>query len=144
MRVNTVFFTVFILYVCYNIFTVTFTVTFMTRKEGVYSFTVYCDQPYLENLKSNAKENNQKLSAFVLGILDQHFGDTVTDTVSNTVLSDILARLELIENMVFNKVADTDTVTDTVNSGAVAPANFTQALLQRVKEVAPLMLQKAS
>ena len=142
MRVNTVFFTVSILYFCYNIFTVTFTVTFMTRKEGVYSFTVYCDQDYLEKVKSKAKDSNQKLSAFVLGILDQHFGDTVTDTVSNTVLSDILARLELIENTVFNKVADT--VTDTVNSGAVAPANFTQALLQRVKEVAPLMLQKAS
>lgn len=110
----------------------------MTRKEGVYSFTVYCDQDYLEKVKSKAKDSNQKLSAFVLGILDQHFGDTVTDTVSNTVLSDILARLELIENTVFNKVADT------VNSEAVAPANFTQALLQRVKEVAPLMLQKAS
>ena len=113
----------------------------MTRKEGVYSFTVYCDQPYLEKLKSNAKENNQKVSAFVLSILDQHFGDsTVTNTVSNTVLTDILARLELIENTVFNKV--TDTVTDTVSSEATAPANFTQALLQKAIAVAPLKLME--
>lgn len=122
----------------------------MTRKEGVYSFTVYCDQAYLEKIKNSAKDSNQKLSAFVLGILDQHFGDTVTDTVSNTVLTDILARLELIENTVFNKVTDTvsntvsNTVADTVESEATAPANFTQALLQKAKEVAPLMLQKVA
>ena len=46
----------------------------MTRKEGIYSFTVYCDQTYLEKIKTSAKDSNQKLSAFVLGILDQHFG----------------------------------------------------------------------
>jgi hypothetical protein len=121
----------------------------MTRKEGVYSFTVYCDQDYLEKVKSAAKESNQKLSAFVLGILDHHFGDTVTDTVPNTVLTDILTRLELIENTVFNKVTDTvintvaDTVTDTVTSEATANANFTSALLpQRVKEVAPINLME--
>ena len=123
----------------------------MTRKEGVYSFTVYCDLPYLEKIKSAAKERNQKVSAFVLSILDQHFGDsTVTDTVSNTVLTDIIARLELIENTVFKKVTDTvintvaDTVTDTVINEATATVNITQALLQRVKEVAPLMLQKSA
>ena len=123
----------------------------MTRKEGVYSFTVYCDQPYLEKLKSNAKENNQKVSAFVLSILDQHFGDsTVTDTVSNTVLTDILARLELIENRVFNKVTDTvistvtDTVSATVSSEATAPANFTSALLQKSIAVAPIKLMEVA
>ena len=119
----------------------------MTRKEGVYSFTVYCDQAYLEKIKTSAKDSNQKLSAFVLDILDHHFGDTtVSNTVTDTVLTDILARLELIENTVFNKVTDTvintvaDTVTDTVTSEATAPANFPSALLQKVKEVAPLSL----
>ena len=121
----------------------------MTRKEGVYSFTVYCDQPYLEKVKKLAKENNLKVSAFVLSILDQHFGDsTATNTVTDTVLTDILARLELIENTVFNKVTDTvintvaDTVTDTVSSEATAPANFTQALLQKAIAVAPLKLME--
>jgi uracil DNA glycosylase len=71
-------------------------------------------------------------------------------TATNTVLTDILARLDLIENTVFNKVTDTvistvaDTVTDTVTSEAVAPANFTQALLQKAKEVAPLKLMQAA
>ena len=121
----------------------------MTRKEGVYSFTVYCDQAYLKKLKEEAK--GKKISAFVLSILDQHFGaSTVTDTVSNPVLTEILARLELIENTVFNKVTDTvintvaDTVTDTVSSEATAPANFTSALLQKVKEVAPLKLMEVA
>ena len=121
----------------------------MTRKEGVYSFTVYCDQAYLEKIKTSAKDSNQKLSAFVLGILDHHFGDsTVTDTVPNTVLADILARLELVENTVFSKVTDTvintvaDTVTDTVTSEATASPNFTSALLQRAKEVAPIKLMQ--
>jgi hypothetical protein len=140
MRVNTVFFTVSILYFCYNTFTVTFTVKIMGRKEGVFSFTVYCGEDYLKKLKKEAK--GKKISAFVLGILDQHFGDTVTDTVSSTVLTDILTRLELIENTVFNKV--TDTVTDTVESEATAPANFTSALLQRAKEVAPINLTQVS
>ncbi len=148
----------------------------MTRKEGVYSFTVYCDQAYLEKVKKAAKDSDQKkISAFVLSILDQHFGDsTVTDTVSNTVLTDILARLALIENTVFNKVTDTvistvadtvtdtvistvadtvtdtvistvaDTVTDTVTSEATAPANFTPALLQKAKAIAPLKLMQAA
>jgi hypothetical protein len=121
----------------------------MTRKEGVYSFTVYCSEDYLKKLKEEAK--GKKISAFVLSILDQHFGDsTVTDTVSATVLTDILARLALIENTVFNKVTDTvistvaDTVTDTVTSEATAPANFTPALLQKVKEVAPIKLMQAA
>ena len=120
----------------------------MTRKEGVYSFTVYCSEDYLKKLKEEAK--GKKISAFVLSILDQHFGDTVTSTVTDTVLTDILARLELIENTVFNKVTDTvistvaDTVTDTVTSEATAPANFTPALLQKVKEVAPIKLMQAA
>jgi hypothetical protein len=124
----------------------------MKRKEGVYSFTVYCDQAYLEKVKKAAKDSDQKkISAFVLSILDQHFGDsTVTDTVSNTVLTEILARLELIENTVFNKVTDTvintvaDTVTDPVTSEATESANFTSALLQRAKEVAPIKLMQVS
>ena len=121
----------------------------MTRKEGVYSFTVYCDQAYLEKIKTSANDSNQKLSAFVLGILDRHFGDsTVSNTVTDTVLTDILARLELIENTVFNKVTDTvintvaDTVTDTVTSEATASPNFSSALLQRAKEVAPIKLMQ--
>ena len=121
----------------------------MTRKEGVYSFTVYCDQAYLEKIKTSAKDSNQKLSAFVLDILDHHFGDTtVSNTVTDTVLTDILARLELIENTVFSKVTDTvintvaDTVTDTVTSEATASPNFSSALLQRAKEVAPLKLMQ--
>ena len=117
----------------------------MGRKEGVFSFTVYCSEDYLKKLKEEAK--GKKISAFVLDILDHHFGDTtVSNTVTDTVLTDILARLELIENTVFNKVTDTvintvaDTVTDTVTSEATAPANFPSALLQKVKEVAPLSL----
>jgi hypothetical protein len=83
-------------------------------------------------------------------------------TATNTVLTDILARLALIENTVFNKVTDTvistvadtvtdtvistvaDTVTDTVRSEATASPNFTSALLQRAKEVAPLKLMQAA
>lgn len=121
----------------------------MTRKEGVYSFTVYCSEDYLKKLKKEAK--GKKISAFVLSILDQHFGvNTVTDTVPSTVLTDILTRLELIENTVFNKVTDTvistvaDTVTDTITSEATAQPNFTQALLQRAKEVAPINLTQVS
>ena len=118
---NTVFFR-------YNISTVFFTVTIMTRKEGVFSFTVYCDQPYLEKVKFSAKENNQKISAFVLSILDQHFGDTVTNTVPN-VLTDILTRLELVENEVFSNVTDTviSTVTDTVTDTDELPIIDTSA-----------------
>jgi len=115
----------------------------MTRKEGVYSFTVYCDKDYLEKVKQAAKDDGKKISAFVLGILDQHFGDnTVTDTVPSTVLADILARLELIENTVFNKVTDTvistvaDTVTDTVRSEATAPAKKPLMQLAREKVLA--------
>lgn len=115
----------------------------MTRKEGVYSFTVYCDLAYLEKVKKAAKDDGKKISAFVLSILDQHFGvSTVTNTVSDTVLADIIARLELIESTVFNKV--TDTVTDTNHSEATAPANFTQALLQKAKEVAPIKLMEVA
>lgn len=117
----------------------------MTRKEGVYSFTVYCDLAYLEKVKKAAKDDGKKISAFVLSILDQHFGvSTVTNTVSDTVLADIIARLELIESTVFNKVTDTviNTVADTVTSEATAPANFTQALLQKAKEVAPMKLKE--
>lgn len=121
----------------------------MGRKEGVFSFTVYCSEDYLKKLKKEAK--GKKISAFVLSILDQHFGvNTVTDTVPSTVLTDILARLELIENTVFNKVTDTvistvaDTVTDTVRNEATAPANFTQALLQKAKEVAPIKLMEVA
>ena len=117
----------------------------MGRKEGVFSFTVYCSEDYLKKVKEAAK--GKKLSAFVLGILDQHFGgSTVTDTVSNTVLTDILTRLELIENTVFNKVTDTviNTVADTLTSEATAPANFTSALLQKAKEVAPIKLMEVA
>lgn len=114
----------------------------MTRKEGVYSFTVYCDKDYLEKVKQAAKDDGKKISAFVLSILDQHFGvNTVTNTVSDTVLADIIARLELIESTVFNKV--TDTVTNTVES-EVAPANFTQALLQKAKAIAPIKLMEVA
>ena len=119
----------------------------MGRKEGVFSFTVYCSEDYLKKLKEEAK--GKKISAFVLDILDQHFGDTtVSNTVTDTVLTDILARLELIENTVFSKVTDTvintvaDTVTDTVTSEATASPNFSSALLQRAKEVAPLKLMQ--
>ena len=116
---NTVFFR-------YNISTVFFTVTIMTRKEGVFSFTVYCSEEYLKKLKEEAK--GKKLSAFVLGILDQHFGDTVTNTVPN-VLTDILTRLELVENEVFSNVTDTviSTVTDTVTDTDELPIIDTSA-----------------
>ena len=45
-------------------------------------------------------------------------------------IAPLLARLEAVETK--------------LSTEATAPANFTQALLQRAKEVAPLMLQKAS
>ena len=55
--------------------------------------------------------------------------DVDIEAMINEAIAPLLARLESLES---------------VRSEATAPANFTPALLQKAKAVAPLMLQKAA
>ena len=125
----------------------------MTRKEGVYSFTVYCDQAYLEKIKTSAKDSNQKLSAFVLGILDQHFGlsDNVKQVSDNLdieamIAAAIDAKLSGFKASVNDEFLDMKQAIapllsrleslESDRSEVTAPANFMSALHQKVKGVA--------
>ena len=125
----------------------------MTRKEGVYSFTVYCDQAYLEKIKTSAKDSNQKLSAFVLGILDQHFGlsDNVKQVSDNVDFEAMIAaaidsKLSGFKASVNDEFLDMKQAIvpllarleslETNRSEVTAPANFMSALHQKVKGVA--------
>ena len=125
----------------------------MTRKEGVYSFTVYCDQAYLEKIKTSAKDSNQKLSAFVLGILDQHFGlsDNVKQVSDNVDFEAMIAaaidsKLSGFKASVNDEFLDMKQAIapllsrleslESDRSEVTAPANFMSALHQKVKGVA--------
>ena len=125
----------------------------MTRKEGVYSFTVYCDQAYLEKIKTSAKDSNQKLSAFVLGILDQHFGlsDNVKQVSDNVDFEAMIAaaidsKLSGFKASVNDEFLDMKQAIapllarleslESDRSEATAPANFTTALIQKAKVLA--------
>ncbi len=52
----------------------------MAIKEGVFSFTVYCDLDYWEKVKNAASENEQKISAFVIEVCDKHLYDGLLAT----------------------------------------------------------------
>ena len=92
--------------------------------------------------KSMVRGGDANIGGAIIAILKQHFGqsdnvkqqsDNVDiDTKIDNAIAPLLARIEALE---------------TTRTEATAPANFTSALLQRAKEVAPIKLvevQKAS
>lgn len=56
----------------------------------------------------------------------------------------LIEKLQTDLAIAHNRIDDLDKKIAALTSEATAPANFTQALLQRAKEVAPLMLQKSA
>ena len=56
----------------------------------------------------------------------------------------LIEKLQTDLAIAHNRIDDLDKKIAALISEATAPANFTQALLQRAKEVAPLMLQKSA
>ena len=71
-------------------------------------------------------------------------GQTISNNVGQSSAAPDVDIESMIENAIAPLLARLEAVETKLSTEAVAPANFTQALLQRVKEVAPLMLQKAS
>ena len=78
-------------------------------------------------------------------------GQTISNNVGHIDNVDIeamidskIAALRDSINLEFVDIKNELAAIATSTKEATAPANFTQALLQRAKEVAPLMLQKAS
>ena len=93
--------------------------------------------------KGMVRGGDANIGGAIIAILREHFGqsdsvkqlsyspapDVDIESMINDAIAPLVVRLEALE---------------TNRSEATAPANFTQALLQRVKEVAPLMLQKSA
>ena len=69
------------------------------------------------------------LEAIVIGLPTTFISTEQVEAIFDKAIGPVFARIETLEN---------------TRSEATAPTNFSQALLQRAKEVAPLMLQKAA
>lgn len=90
--------------------------------------------------KGMVRGGDANIGGAIIAVLREYFGQSdkvkqVSDNVDiesmiNQAIAPLLTRLEAVETK--------------LSTEATAPANFTQALLQRAKEVAPLMLPKAS
>ena len=130
----------------------------MARKEGVFSFTVYCSEDYLEKVKTAATGKKKKVSTFVTDILDRYFGGelatampiTANDTVFLEGLRSLSDRVSSIENIlstVSNSIGTVstnsiDTVLDT--SEATAPEKKLVKLSQHQKDRAMQEVKKSA
>ncbi len=100
----------------------------------------------VSELVSQIKDGSLNLS------IDVTACNTVTDNQGydfeskiNEAIAKQLDDRDRVINIAINALRESiEAIAAKPNSEATAPANFTQALLQKAKEVAPLMLQKAS
>ena len=83
----------------------------------------------LESVISSQDNKIAALEAIVVGLPVTFTSTEQIETIVNKAIEPLLTRLEVLE---------------TTRDEVTEPTNFTQALLQRAKEVAPLMLQKVS
>jgi hypothetical protein len=83
----------------------------------------------LESVISSQDNKIAALEAIVVGLPVTFTSTEQLETIVDKAIEPLFTRLEALE---------------TTRQEATAPANFTRALLQRAKEVAPLMLQKVS
>jgi hypothetical protein len=106
--------------------------------------SVYADDDLLAALNEFKDSGNHKsLNVAIVAILrEKLFGEASQGKVSSNVQSTLDIE-SIVKDAIAPLIARLEAL-ETVRSEAVVPANFTQALLQRAKEVAPLMLQKAS
>ncbi len=70
-------------------------------------------------------------------------GQTISNNVRQSSAAPDVDIESMIENAIAPLLARLEAV-ETIRSEATAPVNFTQALLQRAKEVAPLKLMKVA
>jgi len=81
---------------------------------------------------SNSSQENKiaALEAIVAGLPSTFVSTERIESIVDKAIGSVFARLEAVEIK--------------LSSEATVPANFTQALLQKAKAIAPLMLQKAA
>ena len=116
-----------------------------TNKKTV---SVYADDDLLTALEEFKDSGNHKsLNVAIVAILrEKLFGEPSQGKVSSNVQStlDIDSKInDAVTSAIAPLLARLEAL-ETNRSEATAPANFTQALLQKAKAIAPLMLQKAA
>ena len=119
-----------------------------TNKKTV---SVYADDDLLAALEDFKDSGNHKsLNVAIVAILrEKLFGDT-SGNMQSTLQNQVSSTLD-IESMINEAVTSAIApvfarleALENTRSEATAPANFTSALLQRVKEVAPLKLMQVA
>ena len=119
-----------------------------TNKKTV---SVYADDDLLTALEEFKDSGNHKsLNVAIVAILREKLFGEGSDNVQSTLQGKALSTLD-VESIVNDSVtsaiapllARLEALENTC-SEATAPANFTSALLQRVKEVAPLKLMQVA
>ena len=102
--------------------------------------------------KGMVRGGDANIGGAIIAILREHFGQSdnvkqVSDNVDiESMINEAIAAklIDELKQTITPLLARLEAVETKLSTEATAPANFTPALLQKAKAVAPLMLQKAA